>query len=72
MNVSLQTLVAQAETQLSDEEKEGLAEVIADYLAGSGEPYFTPEEIAEIERLESEALELADPAEVEVFFARYR
>lgn len=72
MNVRLQTLLAEAETQLSEEEKEGLADVIADYLADSGEPFFTPEEIEEIDRLESEPLELADPAEVEALFARYR
>lgn len=72
MNARLQAVVAEAEAQLSEEDKEGLAEVIADYLADSAEPLFTPEELEHVRRIEAEPVVLADPAEVEAFFARHR
>ena len=73
MNARLDTILDEARAALSAEAQDGLADLIAAYVAThAAAPDFTEEEMAELKRRHDEPFDPAPEHEVREFFARHR
>jgi hypothetical protein len=71
MNLRLQTLLAEAESRLAEADQSRLADLVEAFVATYDAPAdFSPEEQADLARLDAEPFEAADPAEVAEAFRR--
>ena len=67
----LETLIAQSQADLPNEAQDRLAELVETFLAThTGPPDFTPEELADLRRLDGAPFDPAEPDDVKALFAR--
>ena len=71
MNARLHTLLTEAEAQLSPADQDWLAELLEAFMANhSPASYFTPEELAHLQRLDAEPFIPASDEDMKALFAR--